>query len=175
MIKGLLIVLIMVLSENTQTENEKNVIIWNDTDSLIWEDFCGTPNDSSIATLFNTTCATVQQTINEVDVKISFDGKPIHRTNRITIYFTSGIDDTLVVKHNNAVLQRGFVKSDWSTSFTGIAKTVDIRKGKEIEVLELNSGRKITIKLIEGYKIIELSKVDNKWAVLYSNRPPIFE
>ena len=125
--------------------------------------------------LLSVSCATAQKTVNESAIKINFSGDPVGTTARITVYFTGGFNDSLLIKQNDTVLIETFFKSDRSTSFTGISKTVDLNNGEELEILELSTGKKILVKLIKGYGIIELSKYSNEWAVLYGNRPPVFE
>src|SRR5690606_33921664 len=100
--------------------------------------------------LFSVSCAIAQKSVNESDIKINYDGNPTGTTTRIAVYFTGGFNDSLLVKQNTSILIEDFFKSDWSTSFTGVVKTVELKKGNELEIIELNTGNKILVKLIEG-------------------------
>ena len=125
--------------------------------------------------LFIIACGTTQKIVNESVVKSSYDGKDISTSTKIAIYFTSGFKDSLLIRQNNIDIYKGFFKSDWSTSFTGIIETLDYKHGQEVEIVELYTGKVIIVKLIKGYKIIELSKSSNEWSAIYTNRPPIFD
>lgn len=125
--------------------------------------------------LLYVSCSITQKSVNESDVKINYDGSPKGKVSRIVVYFTGGFNDSLLVTQNKSILNKDFFKSDWSTSFTGVVVKVELNKGNELQIIELNTGKKVLVKLIEGYRIIELSKYSNEWAILYSNRPLIFE
>ncbi len=125
--------------------------------------------------IFEISCSTAQKTINESSVKISYDGNPKGTSTRIAIYFTGGFNDSLLIKQNNYLIKKDFFKSDWSTGFTGVVETVDLKNGDIVEVTELNTGKKILIKLVKGFKILELSKYSDEWAALYTNRAAVFE
>ena len=114
-------------------------------------------------------------TVNESDIKMSFQGNPIGTTTRISVYFTGGFNDSLIVKQNNVIIHEGFFKSDWSTSYTGVVIIVDLNNGNKLEIVEVHTGKSKLINLFKGYKIIDLSKYSNEWAALYTNIPTVFE
>ena len=128
-----------------------------------------------ISILFNLGCSTAKPIQSNEIVKTSLYGEPENHNNIISVYFTSGINDSLLIKQNGIVLKEDFFRSEWSTSFTGKLVKVDFRDGREIQIVEKNSAKEITVKLKVGYRIIELSKSENQWAALYTNEPLVFE
>ena len=76
---------------------------------------------------------------------------------------------------NKLIVSKEIFVSDWSTDYTGVVKVLELKRGKNLEIVELSTKKKIKIKLLKGYKIIEISKYSNKWMILYTNRPIVFE
>lgn len=120
-------------------------------------------------------------TRNIVKVKTSF----INDTNQVsnlsgptTIYFENGFNDTLMIFLNKKLIEKGFYKTQINLGYTGKSIKINpelIKSNKQRFDLKYGNEKNVGISIIEGYKIIEISKSESNWIVIYSNRGPVFE
>jgi|APGre2960657404_1045060.scaffolds.fasta_scaffold43004_2 hypothetical protein len=113
--------------------------------------------------------------IPNANIEVKYYEHPVRNSSRISVYFTGGFDDSLLIMQNKLIVSKEIFVSDWSTDYTGVVKVLELKRGKNLEIVELSTKKKIKIKLLKGYKIIEISKYSNKWMILYTNRPIVFE
>ena len=114
---------------------------------------------------------------NTKNVYIQFIGKPVdtqYISNR-GLVFTSGFNDSLLIKQNEVILACYFFKTDISQSYTGVSLNVNKKRGVYIEIFDLKSKDGLLIELLDGYKKIEIAKVNDKWSLIYTNTSIIFE
>lgn len=98
----------------------------------------------------------------------------------VTVLFEGGFNDSIVVRYDGKIIMQDFLKTDFSTSFT--EKTLNINyenmlKGGKfiIECKCIDVKPIIEVEIKEGYRIIEISKYDGYWYIIYSNTGPVFE
>lgn len=122
-------------------------------------------------------CNTLPKSHKTDNVIIQFHGKPVDTQywSKRALIFTSGFNDSLLIKQHNMVLAHDFFKTDVSQSYTGISLTVNMRRGTNIEVIDLGKRDILIVELLEGYEKIEIARIDNKWGLIYTNSPIVFE
>ena len=97
---------------------------------------------------------------------------------KVAVYFVTGFKDTICVKYDKETILNEFLETDFSTSYTGESIVINYEnkpKGGTFTVESVNNKSKVKIKILRGYRVIELSRVNNYWEVIYSNFGPVFE
>ncbi len=129
---------------------------------------------------FNIGCASQKKASSEI--KTSFDKNTSEVKslfdNKVTIYFEAGFKDSLEIYYNKKMIMREYFETSSSTSFTGkqieLDYTENQNKNNSFSIKSAN-GTLTEIKIFQEYKIIELSKIEKQWNVIYTNRGPVFE
>lgn len=91
----------------------------------------------------------------------------------VEFFFVGGFNDTLEVVFDNKIIFNSYLKSELSTSYTGISLSLDYErahlKKRYIELKNKNVSFYAKIKINSGYRYMRITKEKNDISVSYSN------
>lgn len=114
-------------------------------------------------------------------IKVQFDGrkKIKKKSDKIQVVFREGFNDSLITCYNGIVVNNSFVLSD-NDSLLGLSNTffnVNIKKQKNNKLLFIIPQKKfiIEIKIVKGYKYLDVYHYNNFWTINYRNSIIVYQ